>query len=113
MTATKLTTEAIEGGTYAVTFTFRDEEGQPVTPTGLTWTLKRGDGTVINNREDVAIASDSSITVVLSGSDLALDGYKDTGRRFLLVQGEYDSTLGSNLPIRDEVSFIIRNLVGG
>jgi hypothetical protein len=110
-----LSTPAIERGTYAITVAFTDDAEVSVTPNaGLTWSLyQKIDGveTVVNERLDVAITSAASITVVLSDLDLALiDGTSKT--RYLLLEGTYDSTLGTDLPIKEQVTFAIVNLVG-
>jgi hypothetical protein len=103
---------ADERGTYAVRITFADEDGAAVVPnSGLTWTLTDALGTVVNSRTGVALTSASTVTVVLSGADLALNSSYEGRRRVLLVQGTYSGDLGSNLPIKQEFEFSIRDLV--
>ena len=105
---TNLSVMANEESTFAIVATFTDEEGEPMTPnSGLTWTLTGPVGAIINSREDVAIASAASVTVVLSGADLDVS---DGSRRYLVFKGTYDSDLGSNLPIKDQVNFSIHDL---
>jgi hypothetical protein len=111
MTVPTLTEEAVERSTYVVVLTFKDEDGQPVSPTTLTWTLTDGTGTVINERAAVAVTPASTINVVLTDEDLALLGGMDAGERYLLVEGEYTSNLGTGLALREEVKFNVRNLV--
>ena len=107
---TKLTTDAIEEGTYVITAAFTDEDGDAVTPNaGLVWSLTDGQGNVINSRENVAITPATSVTIVLTGDDLAIGTNKT--HRVLLVEGTYDSTLGSNLPLKDQATFDICDLV--
>lgn len=94
---------------------FADEDGSPVVPNAVTWTWSTKDGTtVINSREAVAVAAVStSIDITLSGSDLAILA-DEAGRaevdRLLTIEGTYNSSLGSNLPIKDEVELTIQNL---
>lgn len=105
---TTITTQAIERSTFAVTASFTDDAGDAVTPnSGLTWTLTDIVGTVVNSREGVSIASSSSVTIALTGADLAIsDSFRDN-RRLLTIQGTYNSSLGSNLAIVDWVEFSI------
>jgi hypothetical protein len=105
----QLSTEAIEESTYPVTVSFTDEAGAAVIPTAATWTLSDKNGNVVNSREDVVISSlAASVTIVLSGDDLALSN----GRiRKLTIKATYNSSLGNGLPLKDEVTFLITNLV--
>lgn len=108
-----LETPAIEQSTYAIDVSFTDENGVPLTPnSGLTWSLVDTLGVIVNSRQDVAIAAASTITVVLSGNDLALSSTLLSTWRKLLVEGTYNSSLGSNLPLRQEVTFNIEPLAG-
>jgi hypothetical protein len=107
-----LDTPATERGTYAVTVAFRDDAGASVAPnSGLTWTLTDAIGTVVNSRSAVAISSAASVTVVLSGADLAIDDDYLGTVRLLTFRGTYNSSLGSNLPLNEQVEFTISNLV--
>ena len=100
---------AIEQSTFAVEISFTDEEGAALIPnSGLTWTLTDKEGTVINARQDVAITSASTVTVVLSGGDLNTD---DGNYRVLTIEGTYNSSLGNNLPLKDQAEFYISDLV--
>ena len=112
---TAITTNAREKGTYVVTLTFTDEDGNSVVPDSIAWTLmNRNSGTIINSREDVAIATPAaSVDVVLSGDDLQiLTDEEDYGRRVLLVEAVYDSDAGNNLPLKTEAYFQINDLAG-
>lgn len=115
--STKLSEKAQEGSTYAIRVDFTvkadpdDTVGTPFTPnSGLVWSLKDKDGAVINGRNAEAIASAESITIVLSGADLALTG--GSARRFVTVKGQFNGVLGDNLSLIGEASFQIENLVG-
>lgn len=104
-----LTARAIDKSTYVIVATFRDEDDALVTPnSGLNWTLTKLDGTVINSRNAVSITPGTSVTIVLSGADL---DYDDGRERVLTIQGTYDSDLGSNLPLKDQVRFTVQDLI--
>ena len=108
--STLVTTNASERSTYVVAVSFTDENGANVTPnSGLTWSLYNYGGTVINSRADVSIAAAGTVNIVLSGADL---DYDDGDERYLLVKGTYASSLGTALPLNDEVRFRITDLVG-
>lgn len=115
MAITILDDEAIEKSTFGIQVDFTDENGDAVTPNPDTveWTLTDDDGNVINKKEQVAVASAPSVTVTLKGDDLALSTSEQESvsvyRRFV-IEAEYDGDLGSNLPLKDECRFILRNL---
>lgn len=100
---------AVEEGTFAVTVSFTDEDGDPVAPnTGLTWSLTKSDRqTIVNAREDVGITPNTSVTIVLTGDDLVKDAGELVTWRYLVIEGTYNSTLGSNLPLKDHLRFPI------
>lgn len=105
-----LTDNANERSTYAVDVSFFDEDDVAVTPTSITWTLSDVQGNVINSREDVAVAVPAAtITIVLSGLDLVLDNTYVSNIRKILIKATYTSTLGSGLPLRDEITFEIND----
>ncbi len=126
-----LSTNASEEGTYAIDeIQFLDSQDTPaaVTPeTGtVTWCLTNKNGDIINSREDVAITSASSMTIVLSGDDLVVSGNGDKHitrdgviitlyERHVLVQGLVDTTIGTetldNTPVTKEFIFYIENIV--
>lgn len=106
---TTSTAEIPEEGTIGFTVAFVDEEGTAMVPDSITWTLTDTSGNVINSRSAVSIGSPAaSVTIVLSGDDLAI-GTNGTNR-ILLVEFEYSSTLGNNLPDKHEIHFKISNL---
>jgi len=106
-----LTVHANEQSTFVVTVAFKDEEGNDVTPTSMNWTLTDSDGNVINNRENVVVNSPSSSEdIVLSGDDLAVTD-ENNRVRILTVEAVYSSSLGSNLPLKDDVTFTVDNLI--
>ena len=126
-----LSTNASEEGTYAIDeIQFLDSQDTPVAVTpevgSVTWCLTDKNGTVINSREDVPITSASSMTIVLSGDDLAISGSVDKYvtrngviiqqyQRHVLVQGLVDTVIGTetldNTPVTKEFIFYIENLV--
>lgn len=107
---TTLSTYAMEKGTMAVTVVFSDENGSAVTPnTGLNWTLTDVAGSAINGRTGVTATPATAVTIVLSGSDLALTASSNQ-ERVLTFEGTYNGSLGTNLPIKDECRFIVYNL---
>jgi hypothetical protein len=120
---TELTTAAKEEGTYVITVSFTDEDGDPVSPTAITWTLSDYSGNVVNSRQNEVFDvsgldktySGSTLTkvsadIVLSGADLALPSPSFT-KRVLTVKATYSSDAGSGLPLRDQIGFSIENLV--
>jgi len=105
---------ADEESTYLATAAFTDAAGDPVTPNANTikWTLSDMEGTVINSRNNVVIASATSVDIVLSGDDLALQtGETGTVKRLLTVVAVYDSTEGTDLPLNEETVFLLDPLV--
>lgn len=108
-----LTEKAKERSTYAISVTFKDDTGATVTPNAgtVTWTLTDSLGTVVNSRDNVAIASASTVVIVLSGLDLAIGGALHQRERRLLIQAEYDSDLGADLPLTEEIVFSIEDFV--
>lgn len=110
-----LTEEAIERSSYAITLSdWTDAIGQTVTPDSLTWTLSTVDGSIINSREEVAATPAAEVVIVLSGDDLAFQvGESPTSKqwRIVTIEGEYDSSIGSGLALRDEYRFLLCPLV--
>ncbi len=105
--------EAKEKSTIAITASFEDEDGNDVTPTEATWTLTDDNGAVINSREQVDIGSlSTSVTVVLSGDDLQIlsaEASENNATRRFLIEATYDSSLGSDLPLKNSCVFPVRN----
>lgn len=105
------TPKALEGSTYVVTAAFTDAAGAAVVPSAITWTLMTEAGATVNSRKDVPVAAPAaSINIVLSGADLPTTSESDTAL-VLRVSAIYDSTEGSNLPLIDELRFIVEDLV--
>lgn len=99
--------DPVENGTLVVTAKFRNHKGESMTPnSGLTWSLYRRDGTVVNNRDQESISPASEVSIVLSGADLP------SGRLILLVDGTYNAEINGtphqDLPVRDECEFQVQ-----
>jgi len=105
-----LKTKALELSTYIIAVSFLDEDGTPVSPNTLIWTLTDSAGNVINSKENVSVFGLATVVdIVLSGSDLRTTTTGET--RILTVRATYDSDAGMNLPLNAEVSFAIKNLL--
>lgn len=103
--------DAKEEGTYVLSISFLDEDSNAVIPNSATWTLSDPNGIVVNNKQNVNITPlAATVQVVLTGDDLALDGITSRVRRFT-VKALYDSTLGTNLALNDEVQFTVEDFV--
>jgi hypothetical protein len=112
---TTISVKPSERGTAIVEMLFTDEKSNVVTPTSLKWQFMRTSGVVINNRSFANCpftATGGEAEVVLSGDDLAIFGSSDSGIRLFSVQGVYDSTAGTGLPLTDELIFAIQPLLG-
>jgi hypothetical protein len=113
----KISKKAVEGSTFTVVVEFNevatDGTKTPIVPNSdLTWTLSDGRGAVINSRNNVPIDPPlQSVMIVLFGDDLKTFPGKTT-RRFITIKGTYNGVAGNNLPLIDEGSFQIDNLVG-
>jgi hypothetical protein len=106
---TQLTNEIPEEGSIGITASFTDEDGASMIPDSIIWTLTDRDGAVINSRSAVTVTPAASVTIVLSGDDLAIGDYGSL--RALLIEYVYTSSLGSSLPDKHEVTFSISDLV--
>jgi len=111
-----------EKGTVGIEISFTDEDGNAVPPdsiTSITWTLTNMPAsytetpTVINNRKDVSVTPDSTVTVVLKGDDLSLlsteldESFVD---RVLSLEYTYTSSYGSGLPGKAQYIFTVENM---
>lgn len=108
---TTLTIHATERSTYVITAAFADEDGESSVPNDLTWTLTDRAGRIINSRENVIVTPASEIDIVLTDDDLQLGSSLSGDTYILLIEGTYDSTLGTGLSLRDQARFTIDNLL--
>lgn len=108
---TSISVKPMQEGSAFVTVTFADENDDPVTPnTGtLKWTLTDQRGNVVNERDQVPVAEGASVTIVLSGDDLAKTSYGLT--RVILLECEYDSSEGNDIPLKVQGSFSIEEVL--
>jgi len=102
---------AVEKSTLLVAVAFQDEDENAVTPKDITWSLTDARGTVINDRDQVAVDPPAaSIDIVLSGDDLTLA--QGVGPwRLLTIEATYDSDAGTDLPLKESARFKIENLI--
>ncbi len=105
-----LTTNAVERSTYIVDAQFSNASGTTFVPTTVSWTLSNRAGTDQNGRTDVSTTAATTVTIVLSGSDLTLVA-GDDGMRIIYFEVLYDSTFGTGLKLKEEANFIIDSLV--
>lgn len=109
-----LSTHFVEESSGSIIIRFRDRDDQPVVPTAAKWTLTEESGTVINGRQDVSIATPSTMEeILLKGADLALStSFQGTSeKKIFTVQATYDSDLGSDIPLNDQCEFFVDALV--
>lgn len=102
-----LSTQQMEGGTAKFTVDFKDENNVAMTPNWAEWSLTDEHGIVINRLSGRPIVEAASIVIVLTGNDLEILSEYDTGKRMLLVIGQYNSSIGSDLPFRKIAEFTI------
>lgn len=104
---------AYEGSTAQATVTFKDQDASTFTPKTLTWTLYDGAGDVVNSRSAVSITPASTVSVVMSGADLAMnDETLDREVRTIKFEGTYDSGSYTDLPFALPLRFFLKNVEG-
>lgn len=121
---TTATINTCEEGVYKISFILQDESDNIVIPNTISWQLSNNIGTIVNNntfvsnditgtQETITIdgVTGSGFVVLLRGDDLAFQSSYDDGKRIFAIKATYDSTLGSDLPFKSELSFTITNLV--
>ena len=101
--AVRLSTTAFEGSTYIVTAAFTDEDGDPVVPQTVGWTLDDEDGNEINTGTETPAAS---VEIVLSGTDLTAGGHENS-KAYITVTATYNSDLGTGLPIVAQAEILV------
>jgi len=99
-----------EGTTIFPTVDFDDEDGNPVIPTSIIWTLSDSIGNIMNSRENIVVAVPAaSIEIKLTGDDLLITSIDK--KRLLLVKAIYTSSRGSDLTLNRELEFEIIPIV--
>jgi len=103
---------AIEGSTYTIEVTVKDETDTAITPETISWKLTDEPGSVIiNNLDDESATPGNPTKITLSGDDLQiLTTEKNYAYRKLSVWGTYDSSYGTDLPFQGDVVFKLRDL---
>lgn len=101
MTAAYIDVNVLAGGTVVLSASFEDEDGDSVVPNSLKYSVLDESKEVVNSQQDISISPASSIEVVLSGDNLP------AGKLYWVIDGEYDSSVGSNLPLRGYATFIV------
>jgi hypothetical protein len=93
-----------EGNAVVIPCTFLDENGNPMTPTSILWSLSDDHGDIVNFRIDQVIAPAPSVNIVLSGADVMRMAFDDL-IRFLKVSGTYNSANGQGLTFAGQYRF--------
>lgn len=110
-----ISTHAREGNTFVINFQFWDESSLAFAPNSLYWTLHSQDGTVINGRSMSGITSlQTSIDLVLTSADMMFQADRQNFRaekRYVTLEGNYNSSLGTNLSLSEQVRFTIDPLI--
>ena len=100
--------DAPEQGTLEVKLYFRDQDGEPVLPASLFYSLVNEDDEVINNLDDIPLELASDLSVFLTGDDLSLSTLeRSTGwaYRYLTITGTYNEGPHSGLKIAASSKF--------
>ena len=101
---------AIDGGTYAVSYSSTDENGASVIPDTIKWSLYNERDEIVNGREDIVITPPTaSGNIVLQGDDLRFSGGR---KRTVVIKATYTGQLGTGLPVNDSATFYIDDLPG-
>lgn len=104
---------ANEGSTAQVTVALKDQGGVAFTPVTLTWSLYDGGGNIVNSRSGVVLTPASTVTVVLSGDDLAMVNENlEKEVRTIKFEGTYDSGAYTGLPFVLPYRFFLVNVEG-
>lgn len=104
-------TAANEKSTYVVTATFADEDGNSIIPDSVTWTLRNNYGEVVNSRTAVTATAGTTVTIVLSGDDLVYEA-NSLSLRTLVIEATYTSSYGAALPLKEQTSFAVTDILG-
>lgn len=103
--------DVMERSTRIVTVDLVDEDGNAVTPKSANFTLTDGNGALVNSRDAVPITPlASTLNVVLEGDDLVAGATLEERTRCVVIEGTYDSSHGSDLPINSACKFLVIDL---
>ena len=102
--------KAGEESSFPLEIDFTDEERVAVIPNVIIWSLYDEDGAIVNSRENVNVPPVASIKILIEGDDLVLPDIEKPERR-ALIEWEYNSTFGTNIPKKVEYVFEIENLL--
>lgn len=82
-------------------YEIKDEDGALVNPTSLVWSLTDVNANIINSRQEVALPTNPTGTIVLNADDtkrgVETAVSKDNGIRYLTIKGKYNSSLGNGI----------------
>jgi len=102
----EIATPIPEGASATFTISWFDKAGAANTPASMVWSLTSLDGTVVNERSDVAITSlSTSNTITLSGADTYLWSKYST-KRVISLSG----TLSDGDKLTESIVFTIENV---
>ena len=108
---TTIDTRAVEKGSFVITASFTDENGDAVTPKTVEWTLVDAETEeIVNSREQVSATPAASVDILLQGDDLAILHGQRKELRELIVEWTYDGSLGNDIPQKDMARFYVTNL---
>lgn len=103
-----LSRAATESSTYIIEFGVMDEDGDMVTPDTVAWSLHDMSGAIVNERENVAISPQLTMSIILQGDDLPLR----QGRKLaVVVSATYTSDAGSGLVYSESIRFDVSPLI--
>ena len=107
---TTLDTRAVEKGSFVITASFTDENGDAVVPKTVKWTLVDAETEdIVNSREQVSATPATSVDILLQGDDLAILHGQRKELRELIVEWTYDGSLGNDIPQKDMARFYVTN----
>lgn len=97
-------------GTFLVTQSFTDVEGNEIIPDSIVWSLTDSYGSIVNSRENVVVATPAQeITVLLSNLDFNPEEEKT---RIITFEAEYTSvTYGTGLKTSSQYEISISSWV--
>ena len=107
---------AKEGSSFGIIISFLKEDlVTALTPITLTWSLVDKDNLIVNDREDIVVATPAaSVTIELEGNDLiAVENDEGTHTHlWLVIKGTYTGDTGATKPFTDQVRFSVEPIKG-